>query len=73
MNTVSVTYHFRTAETTTESASSASAGWAFTPISRKSERGWTEVSAKRPKLTAKSFFNGMASLMEFPGLFPRRR
>lgn len=73
MNTAPVTYRFPVKEAMPEPAPSAPAGWVVVPISQDSRSAWAKGRTKRSKPPFKAFFNGMAALMEFPGLFPRRK
>lgn len=72
MNTTTVTYQFPDETTVPEPASTAPAGWSVMPISRDTRYVWAEGRTKRSTPT-RAFLNGMAALMEFPGLFPKRK
>lgn len=72
MNTTTVTYQLPDKTAVPEAAPTAPAGWSVMPISRNTRHAWAEGRTKRSKPT-RAFLNGMAALMEFPGLFPRRK
>ena len=69
MTTVSVRYDTRPADTPQEPASIQ---WSVIPVTRGPQQAWT-IGRVRPKLTRKAFLDGMATVIQFPSLFPKRK
>ena len=71
MNTAPVTYRPVENPTPEPAAPAAPSQWTVIPISRNPRYTWHNGQTKRSALTP--FLKGMAALMEFPGLFPKRK
>lgn len=69
MNTVGVRYETRPADTPQEPAS---VRWVVVPMPRSTQQAWAKGRV-RPKLTRKAFLDGMATVIQFPSLFPKRK